>query len=308
MKSIQDKFNINVYFNNEVNTLEIAPRATVSVIDTTKSSITWKVSSLGYKANTYDYFEISISGGGSKWTETWLSNNTTYDTQIKVSGLDSGTTYTGSVTAYYNSKPFPCGSASGTTEEDIDPPKIYNISISSVTTTSFYYGISSYGEDYFNIIVTVRSTGEEVYSKSKTTIRTGTVSSLKPNTEYKISVSALNNGGSAFDYAFVTTNKQPTFSWTISPISGNNFTITASDWKELQTVVNEIRKIKGLSAYSFTVPLKGDIFYASYFNEVRSALNSISGISDLPKAVSSGDTCKASDFKAFETAIKNLTY
>lgn len=137
----------------------------------------------------------------------------------------------------------------------------------------------------------------------------GEVTGLKPNTEYKVYTYYLPNS----DYAeseratdFFTTLSKPSFNWSTPPVAGKKFSISASDWNHLQQVINELRRIDGLSSYSFTKAYSGDPFKASMFNEAVSALSSVSGVSGVPSKVSTGSPCYASDFKAFETAINRL--
>jgi len=402
MKRIQDKFSVTAH-TDEAGTFNIQPRASVRVTSVTKNSMTWKVSSLSYPAKNYDKFEIEVYGGGSTKYKTWTSRNSSYDTSVTVTGLKPDTKYKGTITASYKGKWYTCGSDYDYTDpEPVTPPTLNSINISNVTTNSFYYSIRHTLGDYFNVEVIERSSGSVVYERNKTNYSYGTVTGLKPSTEYKINVSVFNDGGRDYDYKFVTTatppklpdpnvtitpsvssvtfswsrptgasvlvctirneatnisqtrnfdaysspqtitglsprqsyrvyfryepssansslyspsnvftthfttDPKPTFYWSTAPVSGRPFSISASDWCKLQDTTNEWRKLKGLSTYSFSRPSSGTKFSASYFNEVRSALSSISGISGLPSSVSRGGKCYASSFVALQTAINNL--
>lgn len=402
MRKIQENFNIMITYD-EGGGFNITPRASVRVTNVTEDSMTWKVTGLGNPARDYDRFEINYYGGGINETKTWTSSNSSYDTQITIRGLKSDTKYTGDIQARFNGKWFDCGSDYDRTDpEPVTPPTLNSIRISGVTTDSFDYDIRHSWGDYFNIEVWERSSGNLVWGSYNTNSSYGTATKLKPNTEYKIQASVHNEGGSDYDYVFVTTNKapqlpnpivsispsvssaifswnrptgasilvctirdestgrqstrnwdaysspqtinglsanqrhkvwfryepsssnsteyspsdtvessfytiqKPSFYWSIAPTSGRDFTISASDWVVLQNVTNQWRKIKGLPNYSFTTPSRGGTFYAYYFNDVRTALSQISGISGLPSSVRIGGDCYATDFVKFQNAINNL--
>ena len=401
MKKIQEKFGVRKLIVEENNRPTIEQRASVRIIDTTESSITWKVSGLQYPARDYDMFYLDVINNkdDSSMHESWTSSNSATSTQYEMTGLDPNTSYTGYISAKYNGKENPCGDATGTTRGE--PVEIRSIDISGVTATSFDFDIySSNNVDYYDIELYIRGTSDLIASKYNYSRDYGSFNNLQPNTEYKLEVSAYSDTSNEKDYShvFVTTDSlpqvatpnlffdpsvtsvsitwsepvgaktlkytiinttnnseikgnfpsysesgevtglkpntrykifayyipesgyaesnrsedyfttlsKPTFYWSISPVSGKEFSISASDWNHLQQVTNELRKIDGISSYSFTKAYSGNDFKASMFNEVVTALSSVSGISGLPSKVSKGDRCYASDFKAFETAINRL--
>ena len=104
--------------------------------------------------------------------------------------------------------------------------------------------------------------------------------------------------------SFNTTAK-PTFAWSTTVSSGSAFNITASDWNKLCATINSWRQIKGYSAYSFTTASRGSRLTADMFNQARTALSAMT--SDIPEKAVTGEKCYASQFKKFETSIKNLT-
>lgn len=375
---------------------------TVRVIGQTETTMEWKVSGLSYPARDYDKFKIEYWGGDIDDYETWYSNESANATQVKITGLEPNTRYTGEIFAMWKGEYISCGTASAyTDEEPVTPPTLNSIRITNITTTSFDYEIRHSWGDYFNISVRNRDTGELVYARYNTNYSYDTVDGLEPNTRYKIQASVHNDGGEDSDYEFVTTDRppqlpnpnvsispsvssatfswsrptgasvlvctvkneltgaqttrnfdaynspqtitglspnqrhrvwfryepssansdryspsdtveayfttvpKPTFYWSVSFSSGTNFNIPASDWNNLCTVVNEWRKLKGYSNYSFTKAYSDSPITASMYNQVITALSSITS-SGLPSTVRVGDYCYASEFKKFATVINNL--
>lgn len=376
--------------------------AKVTVIDKTYDSMTWKVSELGFQAYTYPEFKIEVEDryGDLITTKKWVSSNTTYDTQVKVTGLEENTRYYGTIYAYYKNAWVECGTDYDTTSGiEVQPPEITSISISDITSTSFYYTVSSKRVDYFDI--EVYQDGYLIYSIYNTLYYYGTIRNLEPSTEYKLNVSAYNKGGKVYSYKYVTTSSapkvsapsltitpsitsatvswvapsgasrlvyslknistqswvaenqsftaslgkgllsnlsqntnytiwayyepksgysksntveysfttvsKPTFYWTTEPKQGEAFSITASDWKKLQDTINAWREIKGLSAWTFSRPNRGDTFTFYHFNDVVLSMEGLVGKANLPNQVLPGDPCKASDFVAFKNLINKLT-
>ena len=211
MKSIQDKFDVTAYVN-KAGEFSIQPRASVYVSDKTETSMTWKVSSLSYPARDYDDFEIEVSGGGSTKYKSWTSSNSSYNTQVTVTGLKPNTRYKGTISAKYNGKWFDVGSDYDYTDEpSLPPPTLNRISISNITPTSFDYRIYHTWGDSFRVEVWERSTNSS-WGAFNTSSTYGTISGLKPNTEYKIQISVYNDKGSDYDWTFVTTDSYPKLS------------------------------------------------------------------------------------------------
>lgn len=83
------------------------------------------------------------------------------------------------------------------------------------------------------------------------------------------------------------------FAWTYSKVQGGTFNLTATEWNNLATRINEFRAYKGLSNYSFTTAYSGNNYMAYMYNQARTAIQGISGYGTYIPSVSSGDTVTA---------------
>lgn len=92
------------------------------------------------------------------------------------------------------------------------------------------------------------------------------------------------------------------WSWHTQKVKGNTFVLTASEWNSLQTRINDFRRYRGLSRYSFTSAYVGKQVSASMFNEIVSSLNHSSlGVPSyyrLPSIAYPGEPITASDLNA----------
>ena len=68
------------------------------------------------------------------------------------------------------------------------------------------------------------------------------------------------------------------WSWSNAFVSGQSLNITATDWNSFCVRINEFRRYKGLSVYSFTSVVRGGIMYASHVNQAINAINSLTGL------------------------------
>lgn len=103
---------------------------------------------------------------------------------------------------------------------------------------------------------------------------------------------------------FETIQKR-TFAWSITPVKGNEFSITARDWNNMCGVINSYREIKGLQQYSFTVAEQGHNLTALMFNQVVQILSQM-GATGLPNTVSPNQNCEADMFNKLASAINNM--
>ena len=72
--------------------------------------------------------------------------------------------------------------------------------------------------------------------------------------------------------------------------------ITASRWNRFKAKIAELAEAEG-GSYSYSTVASGDTFYATEFNEVRTAIMNRSGYGTLPAAQASGNAVKASLFE-----------
>lgn len=71
------------------------------------------------------------------------------------------------------------------------------------------------------------------------------------------------------------------FEWTYEKVSGGSFNLTADEWNALTARINEFRLYKKLPEYEFSVAEKNKPFTAQMYNQVREAIQEISGYGTL---------------------------
>ena len=67
------------------------------------------------------------------------------------------------------------------------------------------------------------------------------------------------------------------FVWTYAKVKGQPFNLTADEWNSLTTNINKVRAYKQLSRYSFTIAEQNKPLTATMYNQVKSAIQGISG-------------------------------
>ncbi len=104
------------------------------------------------------------------------------------------------------------------------------------------------------------------------------------------------------------TTRPSKFSWTLSIVSkGEDAVIYATDWNDLTENINDVRKYKGLSSYTFTVAEKNNDFTAEIFNEAVSAIQGISGYGTSLSKVSKGGSFTAKIFDDLVLSINSVS-
>lgn len=63
------------------------------------------------------------------------------------------------------------------------------------------------------------------------------------------------------------------WTWHTSKASGQPFNVTAAEWNQFTTKINDFREYESLSRYSFSNAIRGQPFYFNMFNEARAAIN-----------------------------------
>lgn len=176
-----------------------------------------------------------------------------------------------------------------------------SIKIYSITTTSAkaylkdldltYWG--NYGTEnlprHYKYTITINGVSKTVKpdldNEGETTV--ATFSNLSAGTTYTATaiVNYLTGGGydltSELTETFTTdedtSNKPSTFSWDTPKTSGGPFNITATEWNNFTSKINEELKYLGKTEYSFTKAVKGESFTASMYNEAVNAIKSMGG-------------------------------
>jgi len=111
------------------------------------------------------------------------------------------------------------------------------------------------------------------------------------------------------DWAWTTTiaSGQPCYSTYNSGGKAYIAVITAVEWNDFTTRINDFRVYKELSTYSFTTASSGGAFYASIINEARTAINDMSPPTSVPGPASSGGIVTAYILNRLKDALNSIT-
>lgn len=199
-------------------------------------------------------------------------------------------------------------------------------SISNITENSVDVKVSGLSSNYtYDIRIFVRLsndtsdvTYDETTTVSYTTSYSETISGLDENTDYTINVGINEGSGNVWigSKTFTTDEiveeeKPDTFSWTYAKTQDGAFNLTATEWNNFTSRINEERAYLGLSAYSFTKAVKGNNFTASMYNQAVNAIKGMGGgAGGYIYTVSKGDTITAYEMNQIvaelNSAINNL--
>lgn len=98
------------------------------------------------------------------------------------------------------------------------------------------------------------------------------------------------------------------WSWATSKVAGSTFNITATEWNNFCTRINEFRRYKlGLgNDYTFTTAYKGNAFTAAMYNQARNAINVMNPSTSIPVYRNKGDTIYASDINRLRDSLNSI--
>lgn len=98
------------------------------------------------------------------------------------------------------------------------------------------------------------------------------------------------------------------WNWTSTIAQNYSIGITAQEWNNFTSKINEFRQYKGLSDYSFTTAIKNTTpISANICNEAWDAINSISGHGTMPNKLITNGPIYASFFNGLKDALNTIT-
>lgn len=247
--------------------------------------------------------------------DTSWSERTSVTTTLRLSGLQYGVTYDFRVMVY----------------EVTDTGSKYSdyTAVSSWTTAPKTPSISvgSSGADYVNIyasIATPQGNYDEIlvdrydqnmyYIDTKSTTSGGYVTwsgiggkfSFVARSKFYINginLYSINNSNTLT----VTISARPAdYSWSTPKVSGGNVNVSATEWNALAARINDFRRYKGLSDYSFTTIYEGADIAAWVFNQAVSSFSGLSPPTSPPSSKSSGQDIYASYFNGLVNALNSI--
>lgn len=173
------------------------------------------------------------------------------------------------------------------------------------TTEIYCQWDSVWNADYYRI----ENTTTGYYTN--TTNTNYTFMGLTPNTQYGFRVYALNTGGMSQGssiYWTSTTSARPTnFSWIYSKSSGSGVNLTAAEWNNLVSKVNEFRKYKNYSQLSFAPAYFNNDLMAYMFNEAVNGIGAMSPPTSPPVGVGSSDDVYAYQLNGLVSSLNSIT-
>lgn len=190
-----------------------------------------------------------------------------------------------------------------------------SFSVSSYTATSVTIkvtGISSGDSVRFFIRIasdTSDTTVDSTYTATSTTM-TKTFSGLTASTRYAYNVSVNGTFGTAkyFTTAAASSGRPDDWSWYSTISSGKAIKLSALEWNDFTTRINDFRVYKGLYRYGFTTVTSGDKIYAYMINQAISAISDMDGHGTLPSTTVSMETpISASIFTKLKNALNAIS-
>lgn len=149
------------------------------------------------------------------------------------------------------------------------------------------------------------------YNQLSATTKEHTFNNLTTGQTYTVYVTIADNQGNTAQttqYSVTLDGGRPeNWSWSTSKTSGTTFNLTAIEWNNFCTRINDFRAYKGLSSYSFTAAVSGTNALASQINQARTAINDMSPPTTVPVAVSSNTNCLPSTVNGLRDSLNSIT-
>ena len=95
--------------------------------------------------------------------------------------------------------------------------------------------------------------------------------------------------------------------WQSVVSSGATISLSASEWNAFCDRINAFREYAGLSAYYFTSVYRGLPISAAIVNQARDAIAAVNSARGVPARVYSGDTISAAFFQNLQSALNSIS-
>lgn len=164
---------------------------------------------------------------------------------------------------------------------------------------------------YYEVQYKKTTSSTWIYSAQSQSDNSHEVSGLEPVTDYHFRVRGY-QGNTYGSWSTVvigrTLSNAPTaFGWTYPKITDGEYNLTANEWNALAAKINQWRTYKNLSSYPFTTAAFNAVFFATIFNEARTAISSMNPLVSLPAARSSGNDVTASALNGLRDSLNSIT-
>lgn len=285
-----------------------------------KISVSWLVGNLNYMRSS-DSFRIYMSGANnSTMHDMGYYDASTREFERKISGdgsaLISGASYM--VWVYVFDKENNSFGASRNITYTLPSPTIESMSTNGDSAISATWNISNNAYIRTSNSIRIWLSGANNTTRfdmgwypSNTTSFTSHLSgdgkALVSGSSYTLWVYVYDASG-ASNVASRTvsfTQTRPTnFSWNFTPISGQNFNVTASEWNRLLLKLNEFRVHRKLPEINtFIQAQKGNDFTSAMFNQVVNTINTL-GVTTPPPPIRQKDQTIFAYY--FDDIVKSL--
>lgn len=253
------------------------------------------------------------------------SSNNYYTPERTKGGMAAGRTYTLYANALSsNNRWYNIGSPVTFTMEDPLPPQDttspriseWFAENSGIGTTSvrMWAKASDYesGMHGFQFYLNGRENGSKVNDNyGSTTFGTYyEFTGLEEGTSYDFGVIAYDvNSNSTYPIRIYNTStkaRPSKFSWTYPKTSGGNFNLTAREWNNFASNINDVRAFKGQNLYGFTQATTGTPLYAYMYNQAVTALSQMSYTIEPPPKKSTGDLIYASYLNTLVSSLNSV--
>lgn len=287
----------------------------IRVTNIGENSATGVIEDLLYTASYYNLFEIEVwnySESVFHYTESWTDSSASrnYSSET-ITGLSEGTGYTFKAFVRTSSGRTFVGRYSFYTDESLPPPDTpSDFWVSSQDSNSVnlkWY--SSYGADSYSIEVYYQGTSSLVDWYYGLTGTSKYIGGLDAGESYSFKLWAKNDSGNSspiWTSADIGYPRPDDWYWYTTKSSGADFRLTASEWNAFCNRINDFRQYENLSGRSFTSAYSGGTFYASIFNDARSAIANMSPPNSVPYSVSSGDNVGAYMLNALRDSLNSI--
>lgn len=278
-------------------------------------------------------YRVWLSPGDG--TGDWDRGTTASTSMTDISASKEYWNYTIKVVPYNGSGDMTASAGQGTvTTRDMTDPGVNFLRVDSVTTSTITVTAEGYDVTPTNGNMSGLSgfyfyikQGTGSWSSATTVYKNAsnqgsyTFQGLTEGIAYTVGVRALDNDSrtsTLVTQPATTSSNKPTsgFDWTngtynsatgkTDKVAGSTFNLTATEWTNLQTKVNQYRSWKKLSAYPFTSVSSGTTFEAFLFNQVRNAINDMSPPTAVPATKSTDDDVLASDLNRLRDSLNSL--
>ena len=253
-------------------------------------------------------YTLRVRRGYDSVTTTYTTTSTNYT----VTGLQYGVTYHVSVRANNDG-----GSSSYSSENPVTTaPATPTITAYDVKNNEFstqYSGLASgnftevkvniySGEGSWTLVSSATIVPPNTTAKF-TGLTQGVTYTIRSWARLYINSTWIESVSNSYDLQS-TTSRPANWSWSTVKTSGNDFNLTATEWNNFYSRINEFRVYKGFSSYTFTLASIGSNFTATMFNQAKNAIDAMNatGITDR----SAGQDVLASYFNTLRDRLNEL--